>query len=270
LFLARFGYELVRPESASVGLFGGYQENMIAQGEFGVSASRKNYASAKIVVTQADSAQTVEQKYERISTIDTKTSAWDDDVKTLESAIAAVGGMVQRENSYGLSGARVLSLSLGVVPDIFGDAVERLKSIGDLASINTVKQDRTGDFRALEAKRLSLEKTRDGLAALRSAGAALADRIELETRILEIEGQIQELGVGLGDFSETNSFCTIEFTLREIASRPLPARLAKAAFAALEWSAAVFFGLALAALCVSGTAWFGVKLRDRFFAAKKE
>jgi hypothetical protein len=156
LFAARFAYEFNRSGTV-VGAFSGVplganEVNQTDSGSF--SIARKNYASAKIVVPQAASAQTVEQKYERISSIDTRSSAWDADLKTLDATIAAVNGVVQRENAYGLSSARVLSLSLGVVPDVFDEAVERFKSIGDLVSINTVKRDRTGDFRALEAKRV--------------------------------------------------------------------------------------------------------------------
>ncbi len=131
-------------------------------------------------------------------------------------------------------------------------------------SINTVKTDRTADFRALEAKRLSLEKTRDGLAALRSAGAALSDRIALESRILEIEGQIQELGVSLGDFSELNSFCTVDITLREIEKADPFARVAAALFSALSWTVPVYLGLGFAFLFVAAGLHFGLKVYDRF------
>jgi len=157
----------------------------------------------------------VEQKYERVSSIDSHTANWDEDTGKLKTAIEMVEAVIQKENASGLAGGRVLALSLGVVPSAFDAAVESFQAVGELVSISTTKNDRTADFLALEARRLSLEKTRDGLSALRNSGAALADRISLETRILEIEGQIQELGVSLGDFSELNSFCTINITLRE-------------------------------------------------------
>ena len=139
-----------------------------------------------------------------------------------------------------------------------------MKSIGELRSAYVTKTDRTSDFRALEARRLSLEKTRLGLAALRDSEAQLSDRIDLETRILEIEGQIQELGVSLGDFSELNSFCTIHFTLREEAAGALGARILDAFVSALGWTILVYLGLAACALAALGTAVLGLKLADRF------
>jgi hypothetical protein len=265
LFAARFAYELAGSSDAyQDGIFapmGGM--NDIQQMEAPSSISRKNYASAKIVIAQPSAPQTVEQKYERISNIDTRTTDWDADTAALRAAIESVEAMVQRENASGLPGGRSLSLSLGVVPSKFDEAVERLRGVGDLVSINTVKNDRTSDFLALEAKRLSLEKTRDGLSALRNAGASLADRMNLETRILEIEGQIQELGVSLGDFSELNSFCTVNLSLREKSGPNLGRRIVSAFFDALGWAVAVYVGLVVSLLGLLGVAYLALRIYDR-------
>jgi hypothetical protein len=266
LFAGRFAYELAGSADGNQdGIFapmGGL--NDIQRMEAPSSVSRKNYASAKIVIAQPSAPQTVEQKYERISNIDTRTANWDADTTALRTAIESVEALVQRENASGLPGGRSLTLSLGVVPLRFDEAVERLRGVGDLVSINTVKNDRTSDFLALEAKRLSLEKTRDGLSALRSAGASLADRMNLETRILEIEGQIQELGVSLGDFSELNSFCTVNISLRETSGTKLWPRLVSAFFDALGWTVAVYVGLAVSLLAVLGIAFLALRIYDRF------
>ena len=37
----------------------------------------------------------------------------------------------------------------------------------------------------------------------------------LENRILEIEQQLQGLGVSLGNFDDENEFCTVHFSLLE-------------------------------------------------------
>ncbi len=260
LFAARLAWELTRDRTAP---FRG-----IGAGET-VSSSvppqeRRNYARAKIVVDQAATgSQVVEQKYEKESRIESFTENWDSDIAAVKLAVEGAKALVQRENSYGLPGSRVLSVSLGVVPDAFDPSVETLKAIGRLRSADVVKTDRTSDFRALEARRLSLEKTRDGLARLRDTGAQLSDRIDLETRILEIEGQIQELGVSLGDFSELNSFCTIHFTLRETVRGAWRARVLDAFLSALGWTILVYLGLGACILAALGAAVLGLKLADR-------
>ncbi len=268
LFVARFAYEFANSSDSKQYDYFMPMGGLVAQqqSELASSISRKNYASAKIVIAQPSAPQTVEQKYERISNIDTKTADWESDTAALRAAIEGVEALVQRENSVGLPGGRGLSLSLGVVPARFDEAVERLRGVGELVSINTVKNDRTSDFLALEAKRLSLEKTRDGLSALRNAGASLADRMNLETRILEIEGQIQELGVSLGDFSELNSFCTVNISLRETSGPNLWRRLASAFFDALGWTVAVFVGLVVSLLGVLGIVYLALRVYDRLKA----
>lgn len=261
LFAARFAYELSRGQDrfpAEPGI----AFDAIQQSEAPASYSRKNYASAKIVIAQPSAAQTVDQKYERVSTIESRSKDWDADAAALEIAIAAVEAVVQKENASGLPGSRVLALTLGVIPSAFDEAVSLLKGVGELQSINTIKTDRTADFLALEARRLSLEKTRDGLAALRNSGAALADRIALETRVLEIEGQIQDLAVSLGDYSENNSFCTVRLTLREGRPASPLRRIAAAAMDALAWTAGVYLGLVVASLGVLAASWLGLKLYD--------
>ncbi len=229
----------------------------------GISQARKNYASAKMNIPQAGmGTQVVEQKYERVSTMSASSANWSKDTESLQTIIRESKALVQSEDSTGLEGTRRLSLELGVVPDAFDPTVERLRGVGKLESIVVTKTDRTADFRALEARRLSLEKTRDGLAALRNSGAELKDRIDLESRILEIEGQIQELGVSLGDFNENNSFCTIRITLYEDRASTAGSRILPALVSALSWTVPVYLGIALSILAVLGIAALGLKLWD--------
>lgn len=217
--------------------------------------SKANYASDRLAVPQGDSgSQVVEQKYERVSDVDLSTAAWDADSAAVYAVVEESSSIVQREDKSGLPGERVLELELGTVPDRFDAAVEAFKKIGNLESWLVTKRDRTADFMALEARRLSLEKTRDGLAGLRSAGADLKDRIDLESRILEIEGQIQELGVQLGDYRAENSFCTIRLVLREKPAAALAPRILRAALDAFGWACAVSAGLAVALLALLGAA----------------
>jgi hypothetical protein len=225
-------------------------------------ARKANYASEKVMVPQGSAQQVFDQKYERVADLDAVTRDFEADARRLREISAKAGAVIQRENARGLAGSRVLSLTLGVVPATFDATVESLRSVGKLVSIRSSKSDRTADFKALEAKRLSLEKTRDGLKALRRTGAALSDLVALESKILEIEGQIQELGVSLGDFSETNSFCTIDARLSETASSGASAFLS-AALGALGWAVLVELGLASIALAAVGAASLGTRAYAR-------
>ncbi|OQX02066.1 MAG: hypothetical protein BWK73_44050 [Thiothrix lacustris] len=58
---------------------------------------------------------------------------------------------------------RQLNIALGVVPDKFDSTVEALKQIGTLKSIQIDKNDKTNEYKKLEAQRVSLQKARDSL-----------------------------------------------------------------------------------------------------------
>jgi hypothetical protein len=256
LFGARLAWELGRQSrQAQAWQAGPGLMDALPQGSSVSAGLRKNYASEKVQVGPTGSQQVLDQKVERVSDIAASTRRFDADAALVRQAITAAKGVVQRENSWGLEGGRSLSLAIGLVPEAFDPTVAALRRIGKLESATVTTVDRTGDFLALQARRLSLEKTRDALRALRTAGAALADLVALESRILEIEGQIQELGVSLGDFSENHSFCTINITLTEANSGA--AHVLGAILDSFGWALLVELGLAVLALAVAATAWLG-------------
>ncbi len=269
LFIGRFAYLLSAGKSGQSPI-GGYgpQENYVQESS---SLARKNYASAKLVIAgPASGAQLLEQKYERVANLSSTSDDFDKDSAAAYALAASAQALVQSENSYGLQGNRSLSLSFGVTPEQFEPFVDGFKLLGSLESVTVVKTDKTADYKELEARRLSLEKTRDGLRALKAPTAALADLIALETKILDIEGQIQELGVSLGDYAEGNSFCTVNFSLAETRRASLGPLIAGALFDALEWSLLAFLGLALAALLGLGAALLASLAVDKALAYLKK
>ncbi len=269
LFIGRLAY-LLFASPAGQGPLGGFgiQGNYVQDSS---SLARKNYASAKVLIAgPASGAQLLEQKYERVANLSSASDAFDQDSAAAYGLAASAQALVQSENSYGLAGRRSLTLSFGVTPEQFEPFVEGLKLLGSLESVTVVKTDKTADYKELEARRLSLEKTRDGLRALKAPGASLADLIALETKILDIEGQIQELGVSLGDYAEGNSFCTVNFSLAETRPESLWPRIAGALFGALEWSLLAFLGMALAALLGLGVALLASLAVDKALAYMKK
>ena len=270
LFATRLVYELGRSRDVRYPQRVAFEEAAQSLSAGNQAPSKRNYASAKIAIAQPSApAQLMEQKYEQVASLASSTSDFEGDAQRIRSAARAAGAVVQREDSYGLPGSRSLSLGLGVVPASFDATIEALREIGKLESISVNKADRTADYRALEARRLSLEKTRDGLAALRRAGSALADLVALETKILEIEGQIQELGVSLGDFSEGSSLCTVNVFLRERAAGPDGREILRAVLESLGWAATRTCAIAIACLAATGAAWLGAMAVSKYRGREK-
>lgn len=265
LFAAMFAIELVdefKPASEN------YTFNNMVQESMSSSRSKSNYASEKIVIAQGGGSQVVDQKYERVASVRLSSASFESDNETIRELARKADAVIQSENVSGLPGSRVLSLKLGVVPEAFDATVEALSGIARLRGIQIVKTDRTADFRALEANRLSLEKTRDGLKSLRKTGADLSDLVALETKILEIEGQIQELGVSLGDYSEQNSFCTISLSLVEQLP-PGAMAVISVAFGAMGMALLAELGIAVVLLCAVAIGALGLYVWEKIRAMRQ-
>ncbi len=121
--------------------------------------------------------------------------------------------------------SRSLQLGIGVPPDRFDVFVEAARLVGKNTSIEVVKNDKTNEYLQLKAKRQTLEKARAALEELRTGGGSTEERVVVQNRLTEIEQQIQDLGVSLGEFDSQNELCTVKVALREnLAPKPWPIR----------------------------------------------
>ncbi|HLG17816.1 MAG TPA: DUF4349 domain-containing protein [Blastocatellia bacterium] len=215
LFCLRLGYGYLAPAQIDAGT--ALNEGLATTiGGRTAGFSKDNYASEKLKIAKGDSqAYSIDQKYEKVASVFSTTRAFDEDEKRVRGLTTKHNALIQFEQSSGLSGSKRVNLAIGVPPDHFDPMVSELKEIGELASIRIDKTDKTNEYKELKAKRLSLEKTRDALAALKSKGGQIEEFTNLENRILEIEEEIQTTGVKLGDYDAENEFCTVRLTLEE-------------------------------------------------------
>lgn len=207
----------------------------------GFEFSSKNYASEKKVASVEGQAPSVDQKYEKVASVASQSQSFDEDEKRLREMAVNYNALIQYEQNFGLAGRRRLNLAIGVPPSHFDAMVAKVKEIGKTVSFRVDKTDKTNEYKDLNAKKVSLEKTRDALIALKSKGGRIDESINLENRILEIESELQALGVSLGEFDKENEFCTVKVTLEEGAaaiktSIPFIHRVK----VALEWTVRIY------------------------------
>ena len=176
---------------------------------------RKNYASERLKVGGVEREYNVDQKYEKVGSVSSKSDAFDEDEKKARELISKHNAIVQFERNSGLRGHRMLALSIGVPPERFDGLIDEIQAIGQLSSIRLDKTDKTNEYKNLNANRVSLEKIRDSLVSLKGKTGNIDEYINLENRILELEREIQSTGVKLGEFDQENEFCTVKFGLDE-------------------------------------------------------
>ncbi|MFM7431369.1 MAG: DUF4349 domain-containing protein [Flammeovirgaceae bacterium] len=186
---------------------------------------KRNYASDSYKFQKSDRSQTgnqsiqnefsIDQKYEKTATVKSKTNDFEKDDALVKGEIKRFNAIIQYEQNTGKKGNRTTSLLLGVAPERFDSLYEAVIKIGNLTTKEITKVDKTSEFKNLNAKKASLEITRQSLLEIKKQNGRIEEFISLQNRILEIEQELQGLGVLLGDFSEENEFCTVRFSLVE-------------------------------------------------------
>lgn len=134
--------------------------DMFLQLESGMEMNaRKNYASMKYKVGAAQSPIGVDQKYEKIADIRTYSTQFDAEETAIRKEVENYEGLIQFENKSGNEGYRKLDLIIGVPPQHFDSIYGNLIKIGKVQAKQITKTDKTNEYKELNAKKASLEKS---------------------------------------------------------------------------------------------------------------
>lgn len=268
LFGARLGYGYITypPGDTTIdnystpsGATGNYDYYPQSNEYYGGDVQVNNYASSKKVKTWEKGGQiqtaTVDQKYEKVATMSAATKQFEEDEKELRKTVKAYDALIQYEQNQGMEGNRILFLTIGVDPVRFDSIILELRQIGKIQNIQVNKTDKTNEFLDLQAQLATLDKTRTSLIDLKSRSGTIRELVDLENRILEVERQIQDLGVSLGDFDAENEFCTVKFTLSEYRVTIIPGikivqRATVAMKFAIEWYTKFILGFLFSAFSI--------------------
>jgi hypothetical protein len=231
---------------------------------------RKNIASAKYESKDvlyekapekpAAAATTIDQKYEKIGTLAASTNEFESTEQKVRDLIKKFDALIQYEQKSGLAGSRSLNLVIGVPPGNFDAMVAEVKKLGKLGSIQINKVDKTNEYKQLEAKRISLEKTIESLTALKTKGGKIDEYVNLEQQILDYQQQLQELGVELGDYDAENEFCTVKYNLTETHDTNTSIPLLHRLFIALSWTIKYYLAFVVIILLASLASYIIIKI----------
>lgn len=229
-----------------------------------ISSIRKNYASKQYKVksvTGNQSVVNVDQKYEKIAEIRTKSSTFEQEEQLARTKIEEFNALIQFEQKSGNKGYRKLNLVVGVPPENFDTLYNQLIEIGKVQAKQITKKDKTNEYKELNARKRTLEKIRASLIELKSKGGKIEEYMQLENRILEIEQNLQALGVSLGDFDYENEFCTVQFSLVE--GKDVKIGILQRIKVALEWTVKIYLRLMLTFLFLTLFAYLVVLVIEK-------
>lgn len=260
LFFFRFLYGYFSTEALNNN---DYSDNFFSQ----IENLRKNYASEKMSIknndVQAASNMASNQKYEKTASIKNKTSEFEKDEKLVKEKSKSFDAVIQYEQNLGQKGSRQIHLLIGVNPLYFDSLYTELKKIGKLKATEITKVDKTNEYRQLNAKKASIEKTLQSLNELKTKGGEIADFVALNDKILEIEEKAQELGVELGNFDSENEFCTIKLSMYE-GETEVKVSILHRIKVALEWSIEFFIKINILVLLITLSSFLILLIIDKF------
>lgn len=250
-FLILFVFRLIHGYTVDVTEISNHTHFLGDMSEIGRNYASKSYKVKSNPVNQ--SMVKVDQKYEKIANINTKSNKFDQEETSIRNSIKENDAIIQFEQKNGNAGARRLSLLIGVPPDNFDKLYEQLIKIGKVQSKQITKKDKTNEYKELKAKKNSLEKIRNSLVELKTKGGKIEEYVNLENRILEIEQQLQDLGVNLGDFDLENEFCTVKFYLME--GKEYTISTTHRIKTALEWTIKAYMGIMVVLFFIVATSY---------------
>lgn len=192
----------------------------------------------------------VDQKYEKTAMIQSRSGKFEDDEKNLRDKIKSYNAIIQYEENSGKKGDRELHMMIGIPPEKFDTFYIDVLKIGRIKSKEVTKIDKTNEFKNLNARKASLESMRQSLLDIKRQSGRIEEYVNLQNRILEIEQELQSLGVSLGDFDEENEFCTVRFSLME--TYEIQVSMLHRVKVAFEWA----LEKALLILCIVAAAAF--------------
>ena len=226
--------------------------------------SNRNFATKKYEVRSNAANQSttkIDQKYEKIAEIKTNSSNFEEEEKASRKTIEGLDALIQFEKKSGNKGSQKLNLVIGVPPENFDALYNSLIKIGEVQAKQITKKDKTNEYKELNAKKQSLEKIRNSLIELKSKGGKIEEYMGLENRILEIEQQLQDLGVSLGDFDDENEFCTVQFSLLEY--KKVEISTLQRIKVALEWTVKIYLRMIMTLFFVSLFAYLVLLIVDK-------
>ena len=179
-----------------------------------------NAAGGTVAKPAAADAQ---QGFDRLVIKTAELSIQVDDVRGTEAAIrtraAALGGYIVQSQSSGTDNDLSMTISFRVPVNRFDDALSGLQGMAKKVISNTIGgQDVTEEFVDLEARRKTLETTRDRLLDLLTKATTVEDTLKINQSINDYQAQIDQIEGRVKFLSQSSAMSTINVSVAPVPS----------------------------------------------------
>jgi hypothetical protein len=128
------------------------------------------------------------------------------------SAIQGMGGYIGASQQYNDGESIVATISYRVPADRWEDALAALRALGTEVGEQTDTADVTGQLVDLDARIRNLRASESALVKHLSDSAKVADILEIESRLSEVRGQIEQLSAQKASLDDQVAYATLTVT----------------------------------------------------------
>ena len=128
------------------------------------------------------------------------------------SAIQGMGGYIGASQQYSDGENVVATISYRVPADRWEDALDALRALGTEVGEQTDSADVTGQLVDLDARIRNLRASETALVKHLSNAARVADVLEIESRLSEVRGEIEQLSAQKANLDDQVAFATMTVT----------------------------------------------------------
>jgi Domain of unknown function (DUF4349) len=133
-------------------------------------------------------------------------------VGAARSAIQGMGGYIGASQQYSDGENVVATISYRVPADRWEDALDSLRALGTEVGEQTDTADVTGQIVDLDARIRNLRASETALVKHLADAARVADVLEIESRLSDVRGQIEQLSAQKANLDDQVAFATLTVT----------------------------------------------------------
>ena len=170
----------------------------------------------------------------RTANVSLNTTNYEADLDSILAAMQQYGGWAEYQSASGETNSRRASLTLRIPAGSLDDFLADVKQIGSLKNLETNAQDVSANYYDTESRKAIYEAQRERLTELLAQAEDVADIIEIENSLADLQYKIENLQGSLNRWDSYSETSVVNLTLREIAvsedkaETGLPARLGDA------------------------------------------
>lgn len=151
-------------------------------------------------------------KIVRTGSLNLQVKELDAAVRAGRDAIRAVGGYVGASRQTNSGENSVASIVYRIPSDRWDDALDALRGLGTVLGEETDAAEVTGQIVDLEARIRNLRASEEALQKIATTATKITDVLEVERRLSEVRGQIEQLDAQRADLEDRAGFGTLTTT----------------------------------------------------------